>query len=123
MLKILIAIAPLALSTAAFAQPTHMSDAQYIAAARCQVLMSSASLGHQDTSEINALMNAQGGSRSNMAADRAQEAAAAAQQAVRHAGAYSKAALIAERDGSCKTLTGVATVSAAAGSSGTTRTN
>lgn len=123
MLKILIVIAPLALSTAAFAQPTHLSDAQYIVAARCQVLMSSVSLGHPDTSEINALMNAQGGSRSSMAADRAQEAADAAQQAVRHAGAYSKAALIAERDGSCKTLIGAATVSAAASSSAMTQTN
>ena len=45
MFKALIAIVPLALSTAAFAGPSHMNDAQYITAARCQVLMSSAALG------------------------------------------------------------------------------
>jgi hypothetical protein len=123
MLKALLMVTPLALSTAAFAQPSHLSDAQYIAAARCQVLMSSKTLGAQDTHSIDAAMKSEGASRSPMVSERAQDAADNAYLAVSHAGAYSKAALIAERDGPCQALTSVATMSASATPAGTTRSN
>jgi hypothetical protein len=123
MLKTLVMVAPLALSTAAFAQPSRLSDAQYIAAARCQVLMSSRSLGAQDSQAIDVMMKSEGASRSVFASQRAEDAADSARQAVSHAGAYGKAALIAERDGPCRALTGVATMSASATPAGTTRAN
>jgi hypothetical protein len=123
MLKTLVMVAPLALSTAAFAQPSHLSDAQFIAAARCQVLMSSKALGAQDSQTIDAVMKSESGSRSPMVSERAQDAADNAHQAISHAGAYSKAALVAERDGPCRALTNVATMSASATPAGTTRSN
>ena len=50
----LFAIAALASTSAAFAAPTHLSDSQYLAAAHCQGLYDSRSLGAADASGINA---------------------------------------------------------------------
>ena len=59
MLKVLVMAAPLVLSTAAFAQPSRVSDAEFIAAARCQALMASPALGRQDTRGIDQVLDAQ----------------------------------------------------------------
>ncbi len=116
-------IAPLALSSAALAAPAHVTDAQYIAAARCQGLMASASLGRQDTRGIDALVNAEGGIRTGDVFDRGEEARDEAARAARHAGAYEKSVLVAERDGVCRLFNADATMSAAATPAGHTRTN
>lgn len=123
LLKALILVAPLALSTAALAQPAHISDAEYIAAARCQGLMSSSALGRQDTRAVDAMMKAQSGARIDAVFDRADDARADAVRAASHAGAYGKAALIAERDGVCRSLTGTTTQSASAAAPGSTGAN
>ena len=121
-LRALLLIAPLALSTAVMAQPVHLSDAQYIATARCQALMSSANLGRQDTHAIDAMMKSESATRTNGVFDRAEAARDEVAQAARHAGAYTKPQLIAERDGFCRSLTG-ATMSASAATAGATRAN
>ena len=54
MLKVL-TVAALAVSTAAAAHPV-LSDAQYLAAARCQALMSSPALGKVDTQMIDLVL-------------------------------------------------------------------
>lgn len=123
MFKILIAIAPLALSTAAFAQPTQLSDAQYVAAARCQALMSSSELGRQDTQGIDSLLKREANTRSNDAFYRAEQARDNASRAARHAGPYSKAQLIAERDGVCRSISRGGTMTASASRPSASRGN
>ena len=123
LIKAFAIVAPLALSTAAFAAPTHLTDSQFIAASRCEGLMSSSALGRQDTRGLEALLKAEGGARQNEVYDRADEARQNAQRDASHAGTYGKASLVAERDGACRALTGDATMSAAATSAGTSRTN
>ncbi len=85
----------------AFASPSHspgrLSDAQYVAAGRCQALMASARLGPADTHAIDAFMRAQERGRTN-------EARQDADRQARTAGGYEKSQLIAERDGVCQAL-------------------
>jgi hypothetical protein len=116
-------VAPLALSTAALAAPAHMSDAQFIAASRCDGLMSSSALGRQDTHTIEARLKAESSARPSEVFDRADEARENALRDASHAGAYTKSQLIAERDGACRVLSGEATMSAQVGSSNASRTN
>ena len=73
MFKSLIAAAALAAATGAMATPSQMSDAQYLAAVRCQALMSSSALGKTDTAGISAVIKAQSGSRMNAVFDRADD--------------------------------------------------
>ena len=113
MFKSLMILAPLALSTTALAAPAHYTDSQYIAAARCEALMTSDALGKVDSRGIDAMMKGESRARSPEVQDRADEARADAIRAVRHAGAYGKAQLVAERDGLCRALSG-AVMSAAA---------
>jgi hypothetical protein len=123
MLKALIIVAPLALATAAVAGPDKFTDSQYIAAARCQALMSSTALGPVDMHGIDAMMKSEGATRSPDVAQRADDARAQAQRAASHAGAYSKGALIAERDGACHDLFAKGPMSASIDAHGSTRTN
>jgi hypothetical protein len=123
MLKALIIVAPLVLSTAAIAAPDHLTDAQYIAAARCQALMASSALGAVDMHAVNAVMTSEGATRSPAVADRADQARAQADRAARHAGPDTKATLIAERDGACHSLFAHGPMSAAIDSHASTRTN
>jgi hypothetical protein len=120
--KSLLIIVPLAVSSAALAAPAHFTDTQYIAAARCQVLMSSVDLGHEDTHVIDALLRSEERSRSAAVLDLAQGARDDATRAIRHAGIYGKGSLIAERDGACRSLTGE-TMSADATTGGATHSN
>jgi hypothetical protein len=92
----------------AFASPSHspgrLSDAQYVAAGRCQALMASARLGPSDTHAIDAFMRAQERGRTNEAYERADQARQEADRQARTAGGYEKSQLIAERDGVCQAL-------------------
>ena len=114
MIKTLLLIAPLALAGAANAQPAHLTDAQYIAAVRCQTLMSSSNLGRQDTRAIDALVTSESATRSPAAFDRGEAARDQTAQVARHAGAYGKASLANERDGLCRSFTGVVQSASAA---------
>lgn len=121
--KSLIFVAPLALATAAFAQPSRYTDAQFIAASRCEALMTSASLGKQDSRALEARLKVEGAARTGDVMDRADDAREDALRAIGHAGPYARAQLIAERDGPCRSLAGQGVMSAAASSGATTRTN
>jgi hypothetical protein len=98
----LIAIAALASTSAAFAAPTHLNDSQYIAAAHCQGLFQSRSLGAVDGSQINSVMKSEGSTRSVDVADRADQARMDAKRSADHAGSLMKAQLASERDGACQ---------------------
>ena len=98
----LIAIAALVSSGAALAGPTHLNDSEYIAAAHCQGLFNSRSLGSADASQINAVMKSEGATRSPDVADRADEARIEAKRSADHAGSLMKAQLASERDGPCQ---------------------
>jgi hypothetical protein len=102
MFKTLIAVAALAATTGAMAAPSHMSDAQYLSAVRCQALMSSPALGKGDTAGIDQVLKAESGGRVDAISDRADEVRATALRQASHAGATGRAALIAERNDSCQ---------------------
>jgi hypothetical protein len=123
MLRMLLVAAPLALSTAAVAETSHLTDAQFIAAARCQALMASSVLGPQDTRGVDQLMNRESRWRVPGVMDRADAAREEAGRAARRAGPYNKAQLIAERDGACRAVTGAGTTSASVTPTGAARTN
>ena len=114
MFKSLLLIAPLALAGAAHAQPAHLTDAQYLAAVRCQTLMSSSNLGREDTRAIDSLVKSEASFRSAAAYDRGESVREDTAQAARHAGAFAKAALSTERDGVCRSFVGAAQTASAA---------
>jgi hypothetical protein len=114
MFKIAIVAGSLALSSAALARPDRLNDAQYIAMARCQALMTSTALGREDTRGIDAMLKSQAAGRSEAVFVRAEEVRFDAAQAARHSGVYGKAALAAERDGACRAFGGGAMATAAA---------
>lgn len=109
-----------ALAGAASAHP-QLSDAQYIAAARCQALMSSAALGKVDTASIDAVLKIQASNRMPAVTDRADQARQDTLRAASHAGPNGKAALIAERDGSCAAMAHDAVVASYGGAPGSAR--
>jgi hypothetical protein len=104
-LKGIVIAASLTASTAVFAGPAQLSDAQYLAAARCQGLLTSSALGKQDVSAINAFMASQERGRMPQVIDRADEVRADAVRQASHAGPNGKAELISERDGACQVWT------------------
>lgn len=89
-------------AAAAFAAPTQLTDAQYIAAAHCQGLYDSHALGAVDASGIDSLMKSEGKSRSPEIADRADEARNQARSAANRAGPLMKSQLASERNGACQ---------------------
>ena len=94
------ALSSAALAGAASAHP-QLSDAEFIAAARCQALMSSAALGKVDTTMIDGVLRAQSPYKIPAITVRADEMRADTLRVASHAGHYGKAALIGERDGAC----------------------
>ena len=105
--KTLIALAFAAVglpTTYALAAPSHLTDAQYIAVARCDGLAASKTLTAGDATAFDALMKSEGASRVAAVADRAEGARGDALRAASHAGATGKLGLIAERDGTCQAL-------------------
>jgi hypothetical protein len=101
-LKGIVIAASLTASSAVFAAPTQLSDAQYLAAARCQGLLTSSALGKQDASAIDSFMASQERGRSVQAIDQAAEARSDAIREASRAGPHGKAELISERDGVCQ---------------------
>lgn len=102
--KTLIVAAALAGATAAMASPVHLTDSQFVAAARCTALASSGALGQGDASAFAALVKSEGRSRTQVVLDLADEARRDAARQAGHAGATGRSALLAERDGLCQTL-------------------
>ena len=102
MFKTLITAAALAVTTAALASPTQMTDAQYLGAVRCQALMSSPVLGKEDTAAISAVIRKQGVGRVDALFDRADTVRADTLRQASHVDATGRASLIAERDGACQ---------------------
>ena len=104
MLKGFVVIGALVASSTAFAAPAHLSDAQYLAAARCSGLIASPALGKGDTQPIDAVLKSEGRVRMPVITQEADEARQNAMRQAGHAGAQGKAGLIAERDGVCQTF-------------------
>ncbi len=102
MFKGFVIAAAVAASTSVFASPTQMSDSQYIAAARCDGLADSKALSGGDAASMDAVLKAEGRSRTADVNARADEARSAAIREAGHAGPQGKAGLIAERDGACQ---------------------
>ena len=94
--------AALASTTVAFAATSHLSDSQYIAAARCQGLFDSKALGAANASGINSLIKAEGSSRNPTVFQMADDARSNASRQARNAGAVGRSTLISERDGACQ---------------------
>ena len=94
--------AALITATGVSAGTTHLTDAQYLAAARCQGLFDSHKLGPVDASGINKMMDREGDYRQPAVADRADEARNDAEREADHAGALGRQALVSERDGACQ---------------------
>jgi hypothetical protein len=87
---------------AALASGPHLTDAEYIAAARCQGLYQAKSLGPADASGINALIKSEGGSRMPAVLDRADSARDEARSQADHASSIMKPQYASERDGACQ---------------------
>ena len=104
-----------ALAGVASAHP-QLTDAQYLAAARCQALMSSSALGKVDSASIDAVLKSQASYRTPAVSDRADEIRQDAARAASHAGPNGKSALIAERDGPCASMARDVRVATMAGS-------
>ena len=99
-IEILIAGACLtiAVPTLAASSPP-VDDATYIAAARCQGLITSAKLGPEQAAGINRFMDQQQSGRGQMAMDEASDAKRRAQREAATSDQAERARLIAERDG------------------------
>jgi hypothetical protein len=101
LLATLVAAAAAAVYTTASAEPpTRLSDAAYIAAARCEGLAQGAKL---DDSKVKVLMNQQDRGRLSDVLDRADQARADAVHQARRADGYTKQSVSAELDGACQT--------------------
>lgn len=118
MLKSFIVIASLAASTAAVAAPGHLTDGQYLAAARCRALIASPALGKGDTTAIDAVLRRQAAGRMSFVAEKADQVQLDAARAVGHADADAKAKLMAERDGACRVYAGASSGAAGGPSTG-----
>jgi len=113
MFKALVIAGALATGTAAAASPAHLTDARYLAAARCQVLLSSSALGPVNSQAIDAVMRSEDRIHSTQAYNRATEVRETARNDVRHAGVYARQELAAERNGACQSLMPIQTVAQA----------
>lgn len=91
-----------AVATTASAQPTRLTDVEYLQAARCRGLAASEALGAMNTAAIDAMLKAQTLGRSGYIVDKADQARAEAQRTANRARAERKSGLLAERDGACK---------------------
>ncbi len=92
--------------SAALAQPGESTDVQYLKAARCAGLASSANLGGGDASSYDAWLKANRANRSSYALGRADVVKSAARMQANKAKGFSKAGLEAELSGSCAALKG-----------------
>ena len=95
--------ASLAGAQALAAQPSHLTDVQFIEANRCVGLMSSKSLGTPDVSAMKQLVKTESSGRVGWVYDKAEQARDEAQQQANHAGS-ADARLVGERDGVCHAM-------------------
>ena len=100
-----LAIATVLSSTAAVgaasAQPGHLSDVAYVAAARCAGLASSGKLGSSDGASLNALLKSQAIGREQVVLDQADDAQQQAKRQANRADDFMKGKLQAELSNSC----------------------
>lgn len=98
----MVGAALVAAATAAYAQSLRVNDIHYIAAARCQGLITSSSLGSIDPTGINRFMDLESAGRTPLVFDRASDARNTAKREAATAGADQRATLVSERDGPCQ---------------------
>ena len=108
------AVVACASAATAFAQPAHLTDAQFIAANRCLGLMSSKTLATPDAAVLSRYLDAESDGRVPLAYDEASDARDNARRQANHSDAYSDGRLIAERDGVCRQFVDAAAATAAA---------
>lgn len=99
---IVLALAATTAASAAYAQPTRLTDVEYLQAARCAGLAAAENLGAMDTSSIDALLKAEGRGRASYIADKADAARDQARRAANRAGTERKSGFVAERAGACQ---------------------
>ncbi len=105
MLKGFVIAATLAASTSVFASaPARISDAQYLAVARCDGLADSKALGASDAAAMDSVYKDQGKGRAPAIAERADDERSAAIRQADHSGPTVRAGLVSERDGACQAL-------------------
>ncbi|HEX8233119.1 MAG TPA: hypothetical protein VF559_07235 [Caulobacteraceae bacterium] len=92
--------------SAAMAQPGGATDIQYLKAARCAGLASSANLGGGDASAFDAWLKANRANRSTYALEQASARKSAARMQANKATGYGKSELQAELSGACAALKG-----------------
>ena len=88
------------------AEPTRISDADFVQAARCVGLASSPALGSSDGAALKALVKSQGWGREPFILDKADETQREARLQADRAGPETKARLNAELTGACAALKG-----------------
>jgi len=102
-------------AAAAFAEPAHLTDTQFIQANRCLGLMSSKTLGAPDAAaQLSRFLSNESVGRVPLAYDQADQARDDAQRQANRSNAYTNARLIAERDGVCHQFVDAAATTAAA---------
>lgn len=90
-----------AVATTASARANHLTDVEYLQAARCSGLAASEALGAMDTASIEALLKAESRGRVGFIVDKAEQARSDAKRVANRAKAERKAGLLAERAGAC----------------------
>ena len=93
----------------------RISDSELVRASRCLGLSKAANLGPVDATALQALVKAQGKGRDLVVQDRAEAAERSARTEAGRAKGPQKDALVAERDGACKTMVTTASVAIPAG--------
>jgi hypothetical protein len=90
-----------AVATSAAAS-SHLTDVEYLQAARCAGLAASENLGAVDAKSFDALMKAEGKGRAGYILAKAEEARDNAKRDAKRAKAERKTTLLAERSGACQ---------------------
>jgi hypothetical protein len=117
MLPPILLVAGLAVAGTASAAPTHLTDVQYMQAARCRALIAAPALGGGDTHRIDDLLKQEGVGREAFIADKADEMQREVARLAKGASSERRASLTSERDGVCQAYNGANTAAAQSGTS------
>lgn len=90
-----------AVATTASARANHLTDVEYLQAARCSGLAASEALGAVDTASIDAMLKTESRGRVGFIVDKADQAKSDAKRIASRAKAERKAGLQAELSGAC----------------------
>lgn len=90
-----------AFATAAEARARHLTDVEYLQAARCSGLAASGALGEVDTASIDAMLKEEGRGRTGFIVDKAHTTKVDAKRQAARAKPERKAGLQAELNGAC----------------------